>query len=156
MGPIWGRQDPGGPHVGPMNFAIWVYCTLNRINFNDIVVTCQSSMTSLLMLCLLMIFTGIVVPFLLHKCITVRCFSVYFGTVVMSCGWSVWETRSIIHYHTTTWYNTVVYLLPKQLRYSRLALSDPLEIPPTCTKPLVLLLRLLVLLDTLLLECSWG
>ena len=23
MGPIWGRQDPGGPNVGPMNFAIW-------------------------------------------------------------------------------------------------------------------------------------
>ena len=23
-GPIWGRQDPGGYHVGPMNFAIWV------------------------------------------------------------------------------------------------------------------------------------
>ena len=23
MGPIWGLQDPGGPHVGPMNFAIW-------------------------------------------------------------------------------------------------------------------------------------
>ena len=23
MGPIWGRQDPGGPHVCPMNFAIW-------------------------------------------------------------------------------------------------------------------------------------
>ena len=25
MGPIWGHQDPGGPHVGPMNLAIWVY-----------------------------------------------------------------------------------------------------------------------------------
>ena len=27
MGPTWGpwgRQDPGGPHVGPMNFAIWL------------------------------------------------------------------------------------------------------------------------------------
>ena len=24
IGPIWGRRDPGGPHVGPMNFAIWV------------------------------------------------------------------------------------------------------------------------------------
>ena len=24
MGPIWGRQDSGGPHIGPMNFAIWV------------------------------------------------------------------------------------------------------------------------------------
>ena len=22
MGPIWGRQDPSGPHVGPTNFAI--------------------------------------------------------------------------------------------------------------------------------------
>ena len=25
MGPIWGRQDPGGPHVGPVNLAIWEY-----------------------------------------------------------------------------------------------------------------------------------
>ena len=25
MGPIWGRQVPGGPYVGPMNFAIWVF-----------------------------------------------------------------------------------------------------------------------------------
>ena len=24
MGPIWSRQDSGGPRVGPMNFAIWV------------------------------------------------------------------------------------------------------------------------------------
>ena len=23
MGPTWGRQDPDGPHVGPMNFTIW-------------------------------------------------------------------------------------------------------------------------------------
>ena len=30
MGPIWGRQDPGGPHVGPNNFAIWVILTENR------------------------------------------------------------------------------------------------------------------------------
>ena len=25
MGSIWGRQDPGGPHVGPINFVIWDY-----------------------------------------------------------------------------------------------------------------------------------
>ena len=24
MGSIWGRQDPGGPHVGPMKLTIWV------------------------------------------------------------------------------------------------------------------------------------
>ena len=23
MGSIWGPKDPGGPHIGPMNFAIW-------------------------------------------------------------------------------------------------------------------------------------
>ena len=31
-GPIWGRQGPGGPHVGPMNFAIWV---INSIGTNN-------------------------------------------------------------------------------------------------------------------------
>ena len=25
MEPIWGRQDPGGPHVGPMNLALWAH-----------------------------------------------------------------------------------------------------------------------------------
>ena len=29
MVPIWGRQDPGGPHVDPMNFALWVFITGN-------------------------------------------------------------------------------------------------------------------------------
>ena len=34
MGPIWGRQSPGGPHVGPMNFAIWVslFHSIKHIN----------------------------------------------------------------------------------------------------------------------------
>ena len=27
MVPIWGRQDPGGPHVGPMNLTIWEVTT---------------------------------------------------------------------------------------------------------------------------------
>ena len=24
MGPTWGLSAPDGPHVGPMNFALWV------------------------------------------------------------------------------------------------------------------------------------
>ena len=28
LGPIWGRQDTDGPHVGPMDFAIWEYTAL--------------------------------------------------------------------------------------------------------------------------------
>ena len=30
MGPTWGRQDPGGSHVGPMNLAIWVCILMIR------------------------------------------------------------------------------------------------------------------------------
>ena len=30
MGPIWSRQDPGGSHVGPINFAIYVYWFKNN------------------------------------------------------------------------------------------------------------------------------
>ena len=30
MGPTWGRQDPGGPHVGHVNLVIWV-CEILQI-----------------------------------------------------------------------------------------------------------------------------
>ena len=33
IGPIWGRQDPGGPHVGLMDFAIWAVCMLSGIGY---------------------------------------------------------------------------------------------------------------------------
>ena len=33
MGPIWGRKDPGGPHVGPMNLTIWENETQPRISY---------------------------------------------------------------------------------------------------------------------------
>ena len=34
MGPIWNRQDQGGPHVGPMNFAIWEFrCQIIKFKF---------------------------------------------------------------------------------------------------------------------------
>ena len=32
MGPIWGRQDPGGPHSGPMNFAIWGFICRKQVH----------------------------------------------------------------------------------------------------------------------------
>ena len=35
MGPIWGRQDPDGTHVGPVNFAIWVVTEVKTICFNS-------------------------------------------------------------------------------------------------------------------------
>ena len=33
MGPIWGRQEPGGPHVGPMNFIIWDIASRMQVTF---------------------------------------------------------------------------------------------------------------------------
>ena len=35
MGPIWGRQDPGGPHVGPMNFAICETAAVSQSAFEN-------------------------------------------------------------------------------------------------------------------------
>ena len=45
MGPTWGRQDPGGPHVGPMNLATrvepWLYNVMHfcifRCNWFDFI-----------------------------------------------------------------------------------------------------------------------
>ena len=45
---IWGRQDPGEPHVGPMNLAIWVpvhYCIEyggNGISYSNIYAMCRN------------------------------------------------------------------------------------------------------------------
>ena len=35
MGPIWGRQVPGGPHVGPMNLAIWGLMRIGTCNMME-------------------------------------------------------------------------------------------------------------------------
>ena len=37
MGPIWGRQDPGGPHVGSMNLVIcpWAHQQISYDTIND-------------------------------------------------------------------------------------------------------------------------
>ena len=39
MGPKWGRQDPGGPYVGPMNLAIWDVCNVAQVTW--LLVFCQ-------------------------------------------------------------------------------------------------------------------
>ena len=33
MGPIWDRQDPGGPHAGPINLVIWDVTQWNYSGF---------------------------------------------------------------------------------------------------------------------------
>ena len=45
MGTIWGRQDPGGPHVGPMNLAIRCYIGL-RPNVSAMLLTGIAKFTS--------------------------------------------------------------------------------------------------------------
>ena len=52
MGPIWGRQDPGGPHVGPMKLAIWGIVALlqaifwNAISWNSLLLLLKCSLTN--------------------------------------------------------------------------------------------------------------
>ena len=46
MGPIWGRQDAGGPRVGPMNFATWeLWCRTLSIQRNSN--KCQTNLSSI-------------------------------------------------------------------------------------------------------------
>ena len=40
MGPIWCRKGPGGPHVGPMNFAIWGVAVYIEPHYDIIEVYC--------------------------------------------------------------------------------------------------------------------
>ena len=35
VGPIWGRQDPGGPQVGPMNLVIWDFSLSVKFKQNN-------------------------------------------------------------------------------------------------------------------------
>ena len=45
MGPIWGRQDPGGPNVGLMSIALWE-CFMYRLN-TDLIMLCYSYITAI-------------------------------------------------------------------------------------------------------------
>ena len=47
MGPIWGRQDPGGPHVGPMTFAIWAATVKGVVKQQSLQLLCCVSTTNL-------------------------------------------------------------------------------------------------------------
>ena len=46
MGPTWGRQDPGGPHVDPMNLAIWALydATVCKTSRTDLVLELHTMM----------------------------------------------------------------------------------------------------------------
>ena len=46
MGPIWDRQDPGGPHVGPMDLAIWDSWQVTATHLNTELLGYQCSSSS--------------------------------------------------------------------------------------------------------------
>ena len=45
MGSIWVRQDPGGPHVGPVNLAIWVCRDILEFMMRCVWISCFSAST---------------------------------------------------------------------------------------------------------------
>ena len=53
MGPIWRRQDPDGPHVGPMNFAIWEFLIHRNVYIDIIIHPCFQINDGLPSFCLL-------------------------------------------------------------------------------------------------------
>ena len=51
MGPTWGREDPDGPHVGPLNFAIWAITVIEGVG--------TDGMLSYQCLAVLLLMTGV-------------------------------------------------------------------------------------------------
>ena len=68
MGPTWGRQDPGGPHVGPINLAIWV-----SIQFQ----------------CQVLIIIMVIYKIRLHTCRTIPDFTVCYIIPITICTFSM-------------------------------------------------------------------
>ena len=67
MGPICGRQDPGGTHIGPMNFAIWGVSNTDIISFMWIKSFMLSLWNILLNNNIICIITNSFLPWWLHK-----------------------------------------------------------------------------------------
>ena len=81
MGPIWGRQDPGGPHVGPMNLAIWDTLKWSfTLHFCAILVTVMRAYRS--------------VYFQWEPCVNCYCSHVY---IFFSAGNSEIPTTRMVH-----------------------------------------------------------
>ena len=90
MGPIWGRQDPGGSHVGPMNFAIWGVCILRWNTVWNLMVWFHTSFLLILvsnkdvywiyccLICILLICHAYlmkpVIPSMFTHCLPIVCF----------------------------------------------------------------------------------
>ena len=90
MGPIWGRQDPAGSHVGPMNFAIWGVCILRWNTVWKLMVWFHTSFLLILvsnkdvywihccLICILLIchayLMKLVIPSMFTHCLPIVCF----------------------------------------------------------------------------------
>ena len=65
MGPTRGRQDPREPHVGPMNFDIWVYILSSDIASYNTICPIAFMYFSMLVICLK---TISLTPMQWHRC----------------------------------------------------------------------------------------
>ena len=55
MGPIWGRQVPGGSHIGPVNFVLWED---KVFHYNDVIMTTMASQITSLTVVYSIVYSG--------------------------------------------------------------------------------------------------
>ena len=99
MGPIWGRQDPGGPHAGPMNLAIWVENPHDNVREWPTVLT-------LICIVVLLVFCYIFLPLLLL--LTIAYYYLHYSChfiVIVSLHTYAFQDHN---YHSYSFTNTTV------------------------------------------------
>ena len=98
MGPIWGRQDPGGTHVGPMNLTIWDLYDRNPPNAGPVYLGDPNIMNlTITMLADTLEFEGAGSP--LVAVLTTR-LDIYFNWL---CLLIIWNMFPLITWHSSRW-----------------------------------------------------
>ena len=74
MGPIWGRQDQGGPHVDHVNFALWVSAKkMGRggLSTSRVGLVCQAGLSCFIITSTISLILGTQVKFWMAKFVSV-------------------------------------------------------------------------------------
>ena len=79
MGPVWDRQDPGGPHVGTMNFAIWDAFVTRPKFVNDMGGECATS-------CVRFVWWFVVMYVIYNTCFWIWCDTLDNAQINLNCA----------------------------------------------------------------------
>ena len=144
MGPIWDRQDPGGPHVVPMNFVIWEGLRNCHLTMEDMCKRISSWPGDLynagIAIKRIITFTLLGLYYIqrslvhLRVCISGYMFLVGYGVMIFqSQVYSITNTHCIVKNHPLSWV-ACLYSARKNHSVSQTRVPFPCGLPPFDTE----------------------